>query len=85
MSSQLDMYKERQSELVQVHNGKIIAVRNGECLGEFVNKTHALTAMLAKGYAPGTFLIIRCTEGEGEYTRRFRSRVTPTASVARAI
>lgn len=85
MSSQLDMYKERQSELVKTHNGKIIAVRNGQCLGEFATKTDALSVMLAQGYVPGTFIIIRCTEGDKEYTRHFRSRVMSATQDTRAI
>lgn len=77
MPSQLEMYIAAQTDLLKEHAGKIIAVKDGTFCGEFKTKTDALNAMLARGYAPGTFIVIRCSEGDGEYTRRFRSRLTP--------
>lgn len=74
MVSQLKLYARNQDELVKRHNGKIIAVKDGECLGEFNSKTEALDFMLQE-HLPGTFIIIKCTPGDEEYTRRFRSRV----------
>ena len=73
MSAQLDMYKARQAEIVREFNGKIIAVKDGEVLGAYPSKTEALDAMCER-FAPGTFLIIKCTPGDEEYTLRFRSR-----------
>ena len=77
MPSQLEYYIQAQQELVSRHRGKIIAVVDGVCQGEYPSKTEAMYDMLAKGHKPGAFLIILCNEGDGEYTRRFRSRVTP--------
>lgn len=73
MKTQLDMYRERQDDLVKKYNGKIIAVKDGDVLGVFPTKTMAFDAVSAK-HAPGTFIIIKCTPGDKEYTRRFRSR-----------
>ena len=70
----LEQYKQCQQELVKKHNGKIIAFKDGEVLGEFPTKTHALEYMTGR-FEPGTFLIIKCTPGDEEYTRRFRNRV----------
>ena len=74
MKSQLDYYKECQQELLKRHEGKIIALVDGMVLGEFSTKTDALEK-ISKEHAPGTYLIIKCTQGDEEYTRRFRSRV----------
>ncbi|CAK7066431.1 MAG: hypothetical protein DELT_01655 [Desulfovibrio sp.] len=74
MKTQLDLYRHNQERIVQDFNGKIIAVKDGEVVGEFPSKTDALEFMAAR-YEPGTFLVIRCTPGDEEYTRRFRTRV----------
>jgi hypothetical protein len=74
MFSQLEQYQHNQKDIVKKHNGKIIAVKDGNVLGEFPTKTDALKTMLKK-YEPGTFLILKCSPGEEEYTRRFRTRV----------
>jgi hypothetical protein len=74
MKNQLDMYIAAQNELVKEYNGKIIAVKDGKALGVYPSKTEALEDM-AKRYEPGTFIIIKCTSGDEEYNRRFRSRV----------
>jgi hypothetical protein len=76
MSNQLDKYKERQSEIAKEFNGKIIAVKDGEVLGDYPSRADALRDMTAKGFTPGSFLIIRCTEGDEEYTATFHSRVS---------
>lgn len=72
--SELDLYIEHQPELVAKYNGKIIALHHGEVEGVFDSKLDALEAMKRK-YAPGDFMIIKCTPGDSEYTLRFRSRV----------
>ena len=73
MSAQLDMYKARQSEIVRQYEGQIIAVKDGEVQGVYHSKTEALDAMCER-FPPGSFLIIKCTPGDEEYTLRFRTR-----------
>ncbi|MDL2274951.1 hypothetical protein LJC22_02350 [Desulfosarcina sp. OttesenSCG-928-G10] len=73
MKTQLDLYKDRQSEIVRQYNGQIIAVVDRDVVGVFTSKTLALREMSRK-YLPGEFLIIKCTPGDEEYTRRYRSR-----------
>jgi hypothetical protein len=69
--SQLEMYIERQEELLKDFNGKIIAVKDGQCLGAFENKLDAYRDMVAKGYKEGEYMIVRCTPGNSEYTSYF--------------
>ena len=73
MQTQLDMYIERQNSLVMEYNGKIIALKDGEVLGEYPTKTDALEDMQRRHLAPGEFMIIRCTPGDEEYTARFHT------------
>lgn len=68
MQTQLDIYKARQAELVREYNGKIIALKDGEVQGVFPSKTEALEFMRQR-FAPGSFLIIKCTPGDEEYTQ----------------
>lgn len=74
--SELDLYRRHQADLVRRYDGKILALRQGKVEGVYDSKVDALRDMKARAFAPGTFLIVRCTPGDGEYTRRFRSRVS---------
>lgn len=74
MASELELYIQNQPELVKKYNGQIIALHHGRVEGVFDTKLDALIAMKAK-YAPGDFMIIKCTPGDSEYTYRFRPRL----------
>lgn len=74
MPSELELYKRNQKALVAKYAGKILALRHGEVQGVYDSKVDALAAMKER-FAPGDFMIIKCTPGDEEYTRRFRSRV----------
>lgn len=71
--SELEFYKQNQPKLVKKYEGKILALKDGEVQGVFESKVDALEEMKKK-FAPGTFMIIKCTPGDEEYTRRYRSR-----------
>lgn len=71
--SNLEEYKRQQNDLVKKYDGQIIAFKDGEVLGTFPTKVDALAEM-KKQHPAGTYLIIKCTPGDEEYTRRFRSR-----------
>ncbi len=69
--SQLDFYLEQQDELVKNHNGKFIAMKDGQFFGEFPTPLHAVRDMERRGFKNGEFLVIRCTPGDSEYTADF--------------
>lgn len=71
MASELELYIQNQPELVKKYNGQIIALHHGRVEGVFDTKLDALTVMKAK-YAPGDFMIIKCTPGNKEYTKHIR-------------
>lgn len=69
--SQLDMYIEQQDVLLKDFDGRIIAMKDGQCLGAFENKIDAYRDMVSKGYKEGEYIIVRCTQGDSEYTSYF--------------
>jgi hypothetical protein len=71
--TQLEMYIRRQDALVAEYNGRIIALKDGEVLGEYPTRTDALEDMQRRRLVPGEFMIIKCTPGDGEYTTRFHT------------
>ncbi len=73
--SELDLYIKNQDKLLAKYSGKIIALQHGVVLGEYESKTEALRDMKLQKKEPGSFLIIKCTPGDAEYTRKFHSRV----------
>lgn len=62
--SELLMYINNQEALLAQYNGKIIALHGAEVIGEYPGKLDALNDMKARGMAPGTFLIVKCTPGD---------------------
>lgn len=76
-STNLEAYKDQQDTLLQKYEGKILAIHDGKLAGVFDSKVEALIEMKEK-FEAGSFLIIKCTKGDSEYTRRFRSRVMLT-------
>lgn len=66
------MYVERQNELLQQWSGKIIAVKDGVCLGDYPTKLDAVRAMQKRGLKNREFLVILCSPGNSEYTTYIR-------------
>lgn len=60
---------EHHDELVQKHNGKVLAIRNREILGAYDTEAEAL-AVTRKTYPLGEFIIQLCTPGSEAYTIR---------------
>jgi hypothetical protein len=75
MKSQLDMYIANQREIVKEYDGQIIALKDGEVLGAYPTKLAALRAMQAANYPPGSFMIVKCTPGDEEYTAIFHNHL----------
>lgn len=72
--SQLAMYKERQNELLKEHNGKLIAVKDGEFMGEYESTIDAFRDMQKRNYKNGEYMIIQCTPGNSAYTAFFANQ-----------
>lgn len=69
--SQLSMYIENQDKLLEEHNGQIIAVQDGNFLGDYPDELAAYRDMVKRGIKQGDFLIVRCTPGNEGYTSYF--------------
>ena len=76
MPTQLDYYIKNQDELVKKYNNQLIVVKDGQYMGTFDSNTEAIREMQRQGHVPGTFMIILCCPGTGQYTARFHSNVT---------
>ena len=68
-------YLTHQDELVKQHDGRVVAIANGEILGVFDDELEAITEM-QKTRELGTFLLQRVSAGVTAYSHTFHSRVT---------
>lgn len=67
-------YLKNQDELVKKYAGKFLVIVGEEVIGSYDSHEAALFEAL-KEHELGTFLIQKCTEGDGAYTQTFHSRV----------
>lgn len=67
-------YRQHQNELLKKHNGRVLAIKDGNVLGAYENELDAITET-SKKFEVGTFIIQRCTPGTDAYTATFRTRV----------
>ena len=76
LRDEFDYYLEHQDSFVEEYNGKVIAIKNHKVIGVFENEADAF-AVASQEHEKGKFLIQRVSEGDGEYTAVFHSRVLP--------
>jgi hypothetical protein len=74
LDKEFKYYREQQNELLKKYNNRFVVIVGTEVVGAYDTFEEALFKT-AKNYAPGTFLIQECTEGEDAYTQTFHSRV----------
>lgn len=72
LKKQFDFYLENQESLVGKYLNKVLLIHGGEVVKVFDNKTEAYSYG-RDNFVPGTFLIIKCTPGEQEYTVNYRT------------
>ena len=71
LQKEFDWYIANQEDLVARFNGRVIAVKNGEVLGDYDTYLDALRET-AKNHEEGTFLLQKVSPGEQDYTATFR-------------
>ncbi len=74
LTREFQYYLEHQEELVGLHEGKYIVIRNEAVIGVFDSELAAIQET-AKKHAMGSFLVQRCELGQESYTQVFHSRV----------
>lgn len=67
-------YLANQDALVEKYDGKVLAIREGEVLGVYDTDLAAVTET-RKSFEQSTFIVQRVSEGDGDYTATFTSRV----------
>ena len=69
-----DYYLSHQEELVRRYNGRFIAIKNRQVLGDFASELEAVREV-SKLHELGTFLVQFVEPGQEAYTQTFHSRV----------
>lgn len=64
---EMSYFLKNQEELVNKHDGKVLAIKESELLGVYDNVLDALEEMLEK-YELGTFMLQPCVQGPEAYT-----------------
>lgn len=74
LEKEFKYYLKHQNELVKKYDGKFIVIKDCKVIGDYDSDLEAIEQTSQK-YQPGTFLVQKCTPGDGEYTRIFHSRI----------
>jgi hypothetical protein len=75
LNTEFKYYLENQADLVSKYNGKFLVIVGKNVVIISDTNEQAYTEAVKK-HSPGTFLIQRCSPGEGAYSQTFHSRVT---------
>ena len=75
LEKEFKYYLEHQDELVKMHNGKFIVIKDCQVIGSYASETEAIAETLTK-HDLGTFLLQKCEPGNASYTQTFHSRAT---------
>ncbi len=78
LEKEFQYYLKNQAELVKLYNGKVIVIVGEKVINAYPDNKSAYMDSI-KTFEPGTFLIIRCTPGDENYTIHQRSRIVSTA------
>lgn len=74
LEKEFSYYVQNQDELLKMHKGKYIVIKNSEVLGSFNTETEAISE-ISKTHELGTFLVQKCEPGNADYTQTYHSRV----------
>jgi hypothetical protein len=74
LKAAFEYYLANQKSLVELYDGKYIAIKDGTVLGSFDSELEAVQET-SKKHMPGTFLVQLVSPGDEAYTQTFHSRV----------
>ncbi len=74
LKKEFQYYMDHQDELVSLHKGKFIVLKNRKVVGVYDSELQAVQKT-AKEHDMGTFLVQKCEPGQDSYTEVFHSRV----------
>ena len=72
---EFEYYLEHQAEMVEKYDGRVIALKNNQVIGDYDSYGEALHTT-NKEHPMGTFLLQRVSEGRKDYTVRIGSGVS---------
>ena len=65
-----EYYLAHQDEIVEKHDGRVVAIKNRTVLGDYEDEITAIVETQKK-HKLGTFIVQRVSPGEGDYTVSF--------------
>ena len=74
LQQEFQYYLANQEELIEKYDGRVIAIKGEEVLGDYDSYLSALTET-TKDHKEGTFLLQKVSAGAQDYTATFHSRV----------
>ena len=74
LKKEFEWYIANQETMVELYDGKVIAIKDGEVLGAYETELDAVLET-RKHHEQGTFIVQRVSAGEEAYTQTFHSRV----------
>ena len=74
LRQEFEHYLRRQAEMVEKHDGKVVAIKDCEVIGVFDGYMDA-DIECSKRHEPGTYLLQKVSAGDRDYTARIYSRV----------
>ena len=82
LDKQLKFYIAHQDEILKEHENRFLLICGEKLIESFETRGDAYSYGLDH-FKPGTFMIVKCTPGNSEYTVDFRSvhRFSPMATV----
>lgn len=74
LETEFKYYLDHQDELVAQYDGKVLVIIGQQVVGVYEDEGEAVEKT-AETHELGTFLVQRCSPGDGDYTAVFHSRV----------
>lgn len=74
LKDQFQYYLDYQEDLVKKYNNKVLVIKDFQVV-EVCKSIEEAYFLAKKKYAPGSFIIQKCSSGEKDYTAVFHSRV----------
>ena len=72
LERQLNFYLDNKEKFLKEYENKFLLIHNERLVRAFATRGEAYRCGLAQ-FKPGTFLLIKCTQGDDEYTVNYRT------------
>ena len=70
LDKEFQYYLDNQGEIVKSYNGKVVVIKDNKVVDAYDSREEAYWGSVKK-YKLGTFLLMRCSPGDKDYTIHF--------------